>query len=500
MRLSDKYVCIIILILAIAGFLVLFVYMKDYTMDDSYITYRYARHIADGHGIVWNVGEPPVEGYTNFAWMILLAGLTNLMNVELAAKIFCLISLLGILAAYYFMGRRFNNGRLVFCFAALFLLANPSTVLHSVSGMDTMFFSLFFLVTIFFAYIMFETKSLKLMPLYSVIGFLVTLIRPEGSLPVIVLAAILIFRERDNKGLMFFLLLFVLPILFYLLWKTIYFGDIIPLTFYYKVISGTVLKGLPTFLRVMAYASPFLAVIFLSFAQNRKLRNLMFVGIAGSFLVILIYILAARLSMNLLYRFYFPTFVVIYFLAAVSIASIKDMKKYALLILPILLVCANIHFSDELVDIHGSIEGISSVAEFSKSLKGFNYTMAAGDAGMYAYYPDMRFIDIGGLNDAYTAKHGYTSIEYLEETRPNLLLFIIDTDPKNVDIEKQIMKDWRLNSTFHYAKKNGFVQLGYWNIRGAMNIVVYMGPETDWGAVDSRLKEHDEYTSWVTAN
>lgn len=36
--------------------------------DDAMISMRYARHAAEGHGLVWNVGEAPVEGYSNLLW------------------------------------------------------------------------------------------------------------------------------------------------------------------------------------------------------------------------------------------------------------------------------------------------------------------------------------------------------------------------------------------------------------------------------------------------
>ncbi|MCB9690596.1 MAG: hypothetical protein H6736_02170 [Alphaproteobacteria bacterium] len=42
--------------------------------DDAYISFRYARNLTEGHGLVFNVGER-VEGYTNFLWTLQLAGL-----------------------------------------------------------------------------------------------------------------------------------------------------------------------------------------------------------------------------------------------------------------------------------------------------------------------------------------------------------------------------------------------------------------------------------------
>lgn len=40
--------------------------------DDAFISFRYARHLAEGHGLVWNLGHR-VEGYTNFLWTVLVA-------------------------------------------------------------------------------------------------------------------------------------------------------------------------------------------------------------------------------------------------------------------------------------------------------------------------------------------------------------------------------------------------------------------------------------------
>jgi hypothetical protein len=41
--------------------------------DDAMISLTYARNLAAGHGLVWMPGEPPVEGYTNLLWTLLMA-------------------------------------------------------------------------------------------------------------------------------------------------------------------------------------------------------------------------------------------------------------------------------------------------------------------------------------------------------------------------------------------------------------------------------------------
>jgi hypothetical protein len=41
--------------------------------DDAMISMRYARNLAHGAGLVWNAGQQPVEGYTNFLWTAWMA-------------------------------------------------------------------------------------------------------------------------------------------------------------------------------------------------------------------------------------------------------------------------------------------------------------------------------------------------------------------------------------------------------------------------------------------
>ncbi len=41
--------------------------------DDAMISMRYARSFAEGHGLVWNPGGAPVEGFTNLLWTLWMA-------------------------------------------------------------------------------------------------------------------------------------------------------------------------------------------------------------------------------------------------------------------------------------------------------------------------------------------------------------------------------------------------------------------------------------------
>lgn len=89
-----------ILVIAIAG--VLFVlqlrHFSPFMTDDAYISLRYSQRLLEGHGLTWN-DMHPVEGYTNFLWVLLCAALGALgIALPLAAHLLGIVSSLAILA------------------------------------------------------------------------------------------------------------------------------------------------------------------------------------------------------------------------------------------------------------------------------------------------------------------------------------------------------------------------------------------------------------------
>lgn len=60
----------------------------EWVCDDAYISFRYSRNLAEGLGLVYNPGrDVPVEGYSNFLWVLWLAVFERLgLDVPLAAR------------------------------------------------------------------------------------------------------------------------------------------------------------------------------------------------------------------------------------------------------------------------------------------------------------------------------------------------------------------------------------------------------------------------------
>ena len=54
--------------------------------DDSMISMRFARNLAHGHGFVWNVLGPRIEGFTNLLWVLVMAAFHLLPVKSCAAQ------------------------------------------------------------------------------------------------------------------------------------------------------------------------------------------------------------------------------------------------------------------------------------------------------------------------------------------------------------------------------------------------------------------------------
>lgn len=111
--------------------------------DDAYISYVYARNLARGEGLVFNAGEPAVEGYTNFLWTLLLAGV-RVLGVDPArlAPWLGLACTVGIVAAIWALARRLGASSWYAALGALYFAALPTLRIHAMSGLETPLFAL----------------------------------------------------------------------------------------------------------------------------------------------------------------------------------------------------------------------------------------------------------------------------------------------------------------------------------------------------------------------
>ncbi|HVS17365.1 MAG TPA: hypothetical protein VMT18_02105 [Planctomycetota bacterium] len=130
--------------LALAAALALYAWLVAhfrFVCDDAYISFRYARHLAEGAGLRFNPAEsPPVEGYSNLLWVLWLAPFERLgVDVRLAAVWTSAVCGAILIALAVRLARRrlgLYGGPLVA--SALVLASLPPFVLWATGGLETM--------------------------------------------------------------------------------------------------------------------------------------------------------------------------------------------------------------------------------------------------------------------------------------------------------------------------------------------------------------------------
>lgn len=116
-----------------------------FVCDDAYISLRYARHLAAGEGLRFNVGEnPPVEGYSNLLWVLLLAAFEalHLDGARAAIVVSALAGLLLLVRATLFAGRELALDALGLTLLTLLLATLPPFFVWATGGLETMPFAL----------------------------------------------------------------------------------------------------------------------------------------------------------------------------------------------------------------------------------------------------------------------------------------------------------------------------------------------------------------------
>lgn len=124
--------------LAAAGVGLRFAWEQRFLCDDAFISFRYARNLAEGYGLVWNRGEW-VEGYTNFLWTVALAGLHKLgADIPFTALVGCLASFVAALLLAAASVRKLAPKPPLLPFAAIALAGSLPFQTFATSGLETM--------------------------------------------------------------------------------------------------------------------------------------------------------------------------------------------------------------------------------------------------------------------------------------------------------------------------------------------------------------------------
>jgi hypothetical protein len=183
-------------VVALAAFAILTWRFKDHTVDDAFITFRYAKNLASGFGPVYNVGER-VEGYTNFLWMLLLAAGAKLqLQPEAVSRWLGVAFGAGAIGATAWLAGATTTSWRTWIPPA-FLAVHPAFASWGPGGLEVPMFAC--LLTWGVGLAALESDSGTLKPLSALLLGLASLTRPEGIAVAGLVAAIALAPGRRMR-------------------------------------------------------------------------------------------------------------------------------------------------------------------------------------------------------------------------------------------------------------------------------------------------------------
>ena len=495
-----------------------------YTSDDAYISYRYARNLSDGLGLVWNPGQH-VEGYSNFLWVVMIAGLDKVgADIVLSGRWLGFALAVGAAGGAYYLATRVVDGaagRIAGLVAALLLASSGTWALWASAGLEPPLFAVLILAAV--ALHLHERDH----PSFGGSGAvwaLAVMARPDALVLVGVSAAFklgdAIMRVPTGDGqlrpiareLAAFLLwsaAFAAVFAPYFAWRYTTYGWLYPNTYYAKV--GL---GLTQYDRGLRYVAAFLeesggwlllVVPFaIAFTSERRAIALYLFALLAAWMTYIVYIGGDSL---LRFRFFAPVMPLFYALVVASIAAIVEaidagnaLKRWRAQATVGLVAAAALIFTlhPSAADsnlIVGERHAVADRVEIGRWLHANlpdTTTVAAVPVGAFAYESRLTVIDMLGISDEHIAHrdvdlgefpagHEKYDSEYVLDQHPDIIILFDDlsTSPRtSTDYEGlkssfipaviDMLKSQRLAR--EYTRRAAMLRDGKW-----LNVYVRLG-------------------------
>ncbi len=400
-----------------------------FTIDDSFISYRYARNLTRGLGLVYNEGER-IEGYTNFLFTLILAGGIKLgIDPEAFSKVLGGASALGSLGLTYSISGRLLPYRTAPCTATWLLATTIVFSGWSVFGLETGFFV--FLILAGTSLFLRESEALlnpasgaesrpRAFPWSGVVFALAALTRPEAPL-FIGLASLALagrgFFARQNvvRGAVF-----TATVLAHLAFRRAYYGAWVPNTALAKTgnLDAQIRAGVAYLTHYSVHAGPvvYLALLGAALAVVARRRDLLAITLVA--LGVLGYVVLVGGDWMKMFRFMAPFEPFCFLLVDVGVRRAVDRRDAATSLA--LVFFAAFTYAQRTANLRDAqADFINNEKHFWDAAGGGTArwlldnprgTVALGDIGYVGWATDYPILDMLGLVDPVISKlpGGYT--------------------------------------------------------------------------------------------
>jgi len=411
------------LLIPLLGFLPAAMYLRHYSIDDVFISFRYAAHLAQGHGLAWNLDGAPVEGFSNFLWVIVLAG-ARLLGFDIIGASEILGFVLGIANLWLFgiLCRRLWPELRYWWLPVVMLALNPEWVMWTMSGLEIALFCLFLLMC---AVALTANKHQRIWLLsIGVAGLALT--RPEGFALAAIPLACGWFADRrqpirtrmSTYGIPAIVL--VAATLGIVLFRMSYFGYPLPNTVYAK--GSERLRSVRQVGDWIVFGFPFF-VAWLFFAKaTRPVRHAWVFAAAFALVALqIIIVLPVNPVMYFMHRYQIAFLPLLILPFPFLLARADRWQRWAGPVLAIVVFAWAMQgwpeASRRSQAVTYTIEKQFEVASYLLSLPD-HPTIATCDAGRIPYWSDLPTIDVAGLCDTEWG-HGVFSVESMLARHPS---------------------------------------------------------------------------------
>ncbi len=447
---------------AVAAWIVRFV------QDDAFITYRYARNLARGEGLVFNAGEE-VEGYTNFLWTLLHVVPERFgWSSPVFSQVVGIALMVATVAVTLRLARRLFGSEGFALLVALVLLGNMTFLAYATGGLETMLQTLLVLsvASLLFPAGAGDDRAWRSRRVAAgALAGLAVMTRLDSTVLVgtwLVVHLVVRWREdppelrtrRLAAGLVQFGLPVAVLVLPWLGWKLAYYGELLPNTFHAKSAGNPIVPPLYGVFYLVVFAVSYAA--FLLVGRFRKYRGELFaVPGVGHLLAVVpvwcLYICAVGGDF-MEFRFMVPVMPVLAIVAAFLLDRYVNRRSQVLLVAvllafsgahrimptiipyPVLTFRELSHWPNESTTTwKGKGELLAREFPGGPDVPG-QPILAVAPLGVLPYYADLTTIDMLGLTDPYVARHGeviepyypghvrMAPVDYLVEREVNLVL------------------------------------------------------------------------------
>jgi arabinofuranosyltransferase len=524
-KLTTKDIgCATSLMIATAIFVWTHIHHPILPMEDASMLLRYSQNVARGHGIVWNVGEHPVEGATDFLfmWLIGAIGWVTKVGVKPVAAGLLLLSHVASVGILYVALRKLYRAPMLVAGGFAVILATGLGYHFVDTAFSAPFYGLFALMTwCVGTSCIAQGVTFRRALLFAILGFTTGLIRPDGVILAGLMLCSAVYGVRSGwndrlKLIACFGAIFAVCGGAYFAWRLHYFGYPFPNPYYIKHATGGRLSAIKLSTRAMVeMLLPVLPFVALGLRSRAAFRSL-FIWLITVVPFTAVWMMIS-LDNNHFSRFQY-VMVPLSLLALGGLTSdwwrelqgrSDGMAKTLALplggILAALIVVAT-YYNMHLYLRPFSNLGAQNLAARLKPYAAKNYSMVMTEAGDLPFYSEWRAVDAYGLNDEYIAHHNRRpSPEYLDTYRPEIIMYRVWGDYVSVaEFQAQLggpavetksaltTEDMILDQ---YARQRGYVIAAIWGARQCVADVYWVRSDfADRDAIISAIRDHPYYT------